>query len=129
MRKVEGKIYWATHELASSRRTEGFPLYFLSEKGEILGRFEAEKRNGSVEIPEGSEYLARYYETNAGYMVITFFKIPGRDGWLFQIGQYDSYTGVLAVDHSCLVKPFVKFLRELDIIPARIREPEPWWEE
>ena len=76
MKRMANRVFWATHELAWSNRTIGFPLFFLDKDGRALMRFEAEKEGGSVEIPEGAVFLAKYYESNSGYKEVYFYEIP-----------------------------------------------------
>lgn len=75
MKVRNGFLYIEYHELAWSARTSGFPCYFLSEKGKVVGKFHTEKRTMRVQIPSGAKYLFRMYWSNSGYPDHTLYQL------------------------------------------------------
>ena len=77
--KVKKYLSWGFHELASSIRQEGFPIWILNNKGEVLKTTYTTKSAGNTEISREAKYIVKYYRTNSGYVHYTIFEIPEKN--------------------------------------------------
>ena len=89
------KVYHPHHRTAWSRRTSGFPIYAVGPDGKVLGRLEARKRAGFINVPDGTRYLVHLYWSNSGRL--TIFVYRPEDG-LPEVASWTEGDGFEALD-------------------------------
>jgi hypothetical protein len=65
-----------THALASSRRTEGFPVLVVTEAGRIAWEGRTTKRLVRVPLAGAEMYLIHFYESNSALRSVLIYRIP-----------------------------------------------------
>jgi len=89
-----------THALATSRRTEGFPVVVVTETGRIAWEGRASKRLTRVPLSGEEKFLLHFYESNSSLRSTFIYFIPdeGDAGLVDAIQEQDlgrvfRYTG------------------------------------
>ena len=94
------KLFVGFHKWAWSRRTEGFPVFAVVNNKKFIYIGETQKRATAYELPEGTKFVVRYYESNRGlrYWYIYFLhkgavkEYELSENWHFSFPDFETFT-------------------------------------
>lgn len=92
------------HQTAWSVRTEGFPLIFYDNRGEVTGKAETTKTACYFEVRDNTKWCVWFYRSNSGKPSVIVFDV--RYGLLDKMSRYQA-LGQMAQDIQNWMEPVV----------------------